>query len=188
MYAQLILITFRHQRPISENAVEFGELETFLRLNEKYDAALEEDRPAPVVQPVGVPGASEPLQMTPDHIRAKILATTPSPLRKGKSAVIPVNKRVGELDAGSELVGFGLQGVKVTHDELADLVAELGLDGDEAGDLVKGLSGFDMGNPKSKSSSSGDVKGISKSVSKEVPDTPDGDAERERKTDVVATE
>jgi len=36
-----------------------------------------------------------------------------------------------------------LQGVKVTDDELRDLVAELGLDGDEAGDLVKGLSSSD---------------------------------------------
>lgn len=31
--------------------------------------------------------------------------------------------------------------MRVTEAELADLVAELGLDGDEAGDLVKGLSG-----------------------------------------------
>jgi len=165
-----------------ENAVEFGELDTFLRLNEKYDASFEEDRPAPVVQPVGVPGAAEPLQMTPDHIRTKILATTPSPLGKGKSAGIPVNKRVGELDVGSELVGFGLQGVKVTHDELADLVAELGLDGDEAGDLVKGLSGFDIGKAKS-TSNSGDAKEMRKSVSEVLdtkePDTPVGDVEKE---------
>jgi len=174
MYAQFMFIFFGHQRSISENAVEFGELDTFLRLNEKYDASLEEDRPAPVVQPVGVPGAAEPLQMTPDHIRTKILATTPSPLRKGKSAGIPVNKRVGELDVGSELVGFGLQGVKVTHDELADLVAELGLDGDEAGDLVKGLSGFDIGKAKS-TSNSGDAKEMRKSVS-EVLDTKEPDA------------
>ena len=54
-----------------------------------------------------------------------------------KGKVLPVNKRVGEFDVGDELSGYGLQGVKVTEDELRDLVAELGLDGDEA---VKGLS------------------------------------------------
>jgi hypothetical protein len=31
------------------------------------------------------------------------------------------------------------QGVRVTHDDLAALVEELGLEGDEAADLVKGL-------------------------------------------------
>jgi hypothetical protein len=123
----------------SESAVEFGELEVFLRMNESYNAAVEEDRPAPVVKPVGVPGAASPLQMTPEHLRTKIFSTSPSPLR-GKDKV-PANKREGEFDVSTELSGFGLQGVKVTHDELAELVAELGLDGDDAGDLVKGLSG-----------------------------------------------
>ena len=61
----------------------------------------------------------------------------PSPL-KGKD--VPVNKRVGEINVGDELSGYGLQGVKVTEDELRDLVADLGLDGDEAGDLVKSLA------------------------------------------------
>ena len=186
----------RHQNPISENAVEFGELETFLRLNEKYDAALEEDRPAPVVQPVGVPGAAEPLQMTPDHIRTKILATTPSPLRKGKSAGVPVNKRVGEFDVGTELVGFGLQGVKVTRDELAELVAELGLDGDDAGELVKGLGGGDTEDANSKSSSKvvrGDANEARETVAQEVvdakgADTHDTDTESQRKTEVAPTE
>lgn len=39
-----------------------------------------------------------------------------------------------------ELTGYGLQGVKVTDDDLLALVEELGLGGEEAGDLVKGLS------------------------------------------------
>ena len=183
-----------HQNPISENAVEFGELETFLRLNEKYDAALEEDRPAPIVQPVGVPGAAEPLQMTPDHIRTKILATTPSPLRKGKSAGVPVNKRVGEFDVGTELVGFGLQGVKVTRDELAELVAELGLDGDDAGELVKGLSGGggEVANPTSKVVQA-DASEAKETVAQGVVDarrgdTRDTDTESQRKTEVAPTE
>jgi hypothetical protein len=41
---------------------------------------------------------------------------------------------------GEELVGYGLQGVKVTDDDLLALVEELGLGGEEAGELVKGLS------------------------------------------------
>ena len=123
----------------SEEAVEHGELDDFLRLNESYDVAVDEDRPAPVVQPIGVPGAVMPLQMTPERLRTKLLSSSPSPL-KGKGTSIPVNKREGEFDISTELSGFGLQGVMVTGDELADLVAELGLDGDDAGDLVKGLS------------------------------------------------
>ena len=76
--------------------------------------------------------------MTPDRLKSKIMAQPLASPLKGKA--IPINKRVGEFDAGDELNGYGLQGVKVTEDELRDLVAELGLDGDEAGDLVKGLS------------------------------------------------
>lgn len=63
-------------------------------------------------------------------------AASPSPLRskiKGQSAQ--------EFDVGTELVGFGLQGVKVTNDELRELVEELGLDEADAGELVKGLGG-----------------------------------------------
>lgn len=79
--------------------------------------------------------------MTPEHLRDKVRTPTQSPLKgKGRGADIPVNKREGEFDISTELVGYGLQGVKVTEQDLIDLVAELGLDGDEAGDLVKGLS------------------------------------------------
>jgi len=120
-----------------EDAVEHDELDTFLRLKDKWDPDIDEDRPAPVVKPVGVPGASLPLQMTPDRLKSKIMAQAPASPSIGK---VPVNKRVGEFDVGDELSGYGLQGVKVTEDELRDLVAELGLDGDEAGDLVKGLT------------------------------------------------
>ncbi len=79
-----------------------------------------------------------PLQMTPERLKSKILAKpVSSPLARPQ---IPVNKREGEFDISTELSGYGLQGVRVTEDELRDLVAELGLDGDDAGDLVKGLS------------------------------------------------
>ncbi|KAG6818057.1 hypothetical protein H0H87_009212 [Tephrocybe sp. NHM501043] len=122
----------------SEDAVEYGELDTFLRLNETWNA--DEDQPVIPVQPIGVPGAVLPLQMTPDHLKKKILAQPPpdSPL-KGKS--IPVNKRQGEFDISRELEGYGLQGVNVTDDDLRKLAAELGLDDDEAGELVKELAG-----------------------------------------------
>ncbi|KAF4605099.1 hypothetical protein EYR40_003882 [Pleurotus pulmonarius] len=123
----------------SEEAVEYGELETFLRLKDSWNAEIDEDRPAPVAQPIGVPGAVAPLQMTPEHLRSKILAPTSSPL-KGKGKPLAENKKQGLFDVGDELIGFGLQGVKVTEDELMNLVAELGLDGDEAKDLVEGLS------------------------------------------------
>ena len=109
-----------------------------MRLKDKWDPTIDEDRPAPVAKPVGVPGASSPLQMTPDRLKSKIMAKPPPSPLKGKA--LPVNKRIDEFDIGEELSGFGLQGIKVTDEELRDLVAELGLDGDEAGDLVKGLS------------------------------------------------
>ncbi|KAG6832282.1 hypothetical protein H0H92_003515 [Tricholoma furcatifolium] len=120
-----------------EDAVEAGDLNTFLRLNETWHG--DDDQPSIPVQPIGVPGAVLPLQMTPDHLKKKILAQPQESPLKGKA--IPVNKRQDEFDISTELEGFGLQGVNVTEDELRNLVAELGLDGDEAGELVKGLSG-----------------------------------------------
>jgi SH3 domain-binding glutamic acid-rich protein len=117
----------------SEEAVEYDELSTFLRLNETWDEEIDGRRPAPPVQPVGVPGASSPSQMT-NHKPS--FAASPSPLRsknKGQSAQ--------EFDVGTELVGFGLQGVKVTDDELLELVEELGLNDADAGEFVKGLGG-----------------------------------------------
>ncbi|TDL28625.1 hypothetical protein BD410DRAFT_781140 [Rickenella mellea] len=110
-----------------EEAVEYAELNKFLRLDEEWDEELDAGRSSLPARPVGVPGASTPQQVTghkPSY------AATPSPLRKG----------VKEMDMGEELPGFGLQGLKVTDDEIADLVKDLGLEGDEATDLVKGLS------------------------------------------------
>lgn len=77
--------------------------------------------------------------MTPEHLKTKILAQNSSPLR-GKGSAVPVNKREGEFDVSTELSGYGLQGVTATEDELRDLIEELGLGGDDAGDLLKGLS------------------------------------------------
>ncbi|KAH8835881.1 hypothetical protein DL96DRAFT_1702836 [Flagelloscypha sp. PMI_526] len=126
-----------------EEAVEYGELDTFLRLKEEWH----DDADVKILpqQHIAVPGAHTPLQMTPEAQRVKILAANASadasPSRGTKQ--IPVNKLKEEeqIDLGDEFSGYGLQGVKVTNDELAALVAELGLDGDDAGDLVRGLAG-----------------------------------------------
>jgi hypothetical protein len=129
---------------VSEDAVEQDELDIFLRRREEWDPIFDEDRPMPEVKPVGVPGAVTPLEMTSEPLRKKILAGSPrpSPLRGNKN--IPVNKRTNELDVGNELGDHGLEGVKATRDELRALVEELGLAGDDAGDLVKSLSGLSI--------------------------------------------
>ncbi|KAF9244564.1 hypothetical protein BU15DRAFT_41989 [Melanogaster broomeanus] len=116
-------------------AVEYDELDIFLRLKETWDAAVDEDRPAPAVKPVGVPGAVPVSQMTPDHHKPKFFPQDPdTPLK-------PVNKREGDFDISTELEGFGLQGVRVTDDDLRQLVEDLGLEGDEAEDMVKSFGG-----------------------------------------------
>ncbi|KZS95989.1 hypothetical protein SISNIDRAFT_483397 [Sistotremastrum niveocremeum HHB9708] len=120
-----------------EEAVEYGELDTFLRLNEDYDPEIEEDHPLLPAGPVGVPGAASPLQMNKDHKPS--YSATPSPLRK------KTGKEHEEFDVGEELTGFGLQGVKVTNAELLKLAEELGLSGDDAKDLVGGLGALDLG-------------------------------------------
>ena len=152
--------------------MEYGELESFLRLNETWDETIEETRPTLPAKPIGVPGASSPSQMaTPAH-RALFNASpggASSPLRgttttatatataaasssSSSSAAATLEsspaegkeslrkRREAEFDVGEELSGYGLQGVKVTDDDLLALVEELGLGGEDAGDLVKGLS------------------------------------------------
>lgn len=170
--------------------MEYNELDQFFRRNEEWDESVE--RPSLPVKPVGVPGASLPMQMTPEHIKSKILAQPlqASPLR-GK-APKPINKidETSQIDIGEELSGFGLQGVKVTEDELRDMIEQLGLGGDEAEDLLQGLSdntqktaskGLDKGKEKGKevAESEGDVKGAGdiKKVIKEA-ETSKGDAEQ----------
>jgi len=113
-----------------EDAMEYGELDTFLRLKETW--VEDEDHPQLAAQPIGVPGATPPPKL---NVKP---SPSPSPLKdKGK-------KGEKQLDLGIELDDAGLQGVTVTDEELADLVKELGLEGDEAGDLVKGLSGAEI--------------------------------------------
>lgn len=118
-----------------EEAVETEGLATFLRLNESWDIAIDEDRLAPDAKPVGVPGAVPIAQMTPEHHKPRFFPRDPdTPLK-------PVNKHEGDYDVSMELEGYGLQGVRVTDDDLRLLVEELGLEGDDAEDMVKSLGG-----------------------------------------------
>jgi SH3 domain-binding glutamic acid-rich protein len=123
----------------SEDAVEFNELSRFLRLDDAYDPEVEEERPLLQSSVIGVPGVATSLQMTPERLRPALLAGSSSSSPLSGKAAIPVNKRDDEFDVSTELSGFGLQGVKVSEDDLAALVKELGLEGDDATDLVKGL-------------------------------------------------
>jgi len=158
----------------SEEAVEYDELNTFFRLSEtwnvKEDSLMAEPK-LPEAKPIGVPGAMMPLQMTPDRLKEKITAQPPkSPLSgAGGKKSMPVNKRAGERDLGDELRGYGLQGVKVTDDELLDLVKGLGLDDDAAGDLVKDLGGSKSKVSKEKKSQEPSVQAEEEEV-KEKPE------------------
>jgi len=133
--------------------MEYGELDIFLRMKETW--VEDEDHPQLAAQPIGVPGATPPPKL---NVKPSA-SPSPSPLKnKGK-------KGGKEVDLGIELDDAGLQGVTVTDDELADLVKELGLEGDEAGDLVKGLSGAEVFGDEKESSadaskSSGTVEEI----------------------------
>ncbi|KZV76997.1 hypothetical protein PENSPDRAFT_597526 [Peniophora sp. CONT] len=142
-----------------EEAVEFDELDVFLRRNDSWDPEIDELRPAPPVKPIGVPGAASPSQMAkPEHKRYFTPSPQPSPLkgkageRSASNALKPNDpgyqamvdelhrRNEQEFDVSEELSGYGLQGVKVTEDDLLALVEELGLGGEEAGSLARGLS------------------------------------------------
>ncbi|KAH8099429.1 hypothetical protein BXZ70DRAFT_1009238 [Cristinia sonorae] len=113
-----------------EDAVEYGELETFLRLNEDY-VPSEFSTPAPEEKPVGVPGAYSPNQMNPKHRPSLSPSPSGSPL-KNKGKVVSTNE---------ELAEYGIHDVELTEDDLSALMQELGMGGADASDLAKGLSG-----------------------------------------------
>ncbi|KDQ16776.1 hypothetical protein BOTBODRAFT_129713 [Botryobasidium botryosum FD-172 SS1] len=141
-----------------EDAVEYGELDTFLRLKEEYDPVMDGRLPSLPVQQVGVPGAHSPAQIT--NQKPSFSATT-SPL-----------KQKGEVDIGERLGGFGLEGVTVTEEELADLVHSLGLDGEEADDLVKGLDfGPSKGKAPADTKASGGVSKLTPKPKASLPTT-----------------
>ncbi|KAI0348519.1 hypothetical protein BDW22DRAFT_1350751 [Trametopsis cervina] len=116
-----------------EEAVEFNELDIFLRRKEDYKP-FEDEKELLHAEPVGVPGAYSPLQMNPNHAPSRSPSPSPLALRE---------KEKKEIKAGDTLAEFGLQDVSVSLDDLQALVEELGLGGDEASDLVKGLAGTD---------------------------------------------
>ena len=119
----------------SEDAVEHGELAIFLRLNEKWDPEIDGEKPVKAPKPIGVPGAHMPSQMNKDH-KPSYSKIPPLP---------PDKKREDdEFDVSTELSGFGLQGVKMTNDELQQLAQELGLGKDDAANLAKGLGNLDI--------------------------------------------
>jgi len=124
-----------------EEAVECETLDTFLRLNETWES-LEDDKPPLEVKPIGVAGAFLPLQMNPKH--RPTLSPGPSP---AKPAVAD-GSRGKEIDAGEELSEYGLEGVKVSEQDLMDLVSEL-IGEEDAGDLLGVGKKQDTGDSKS---------------------------------------
>lgn len=113
-----------------DEAVEFGELDQFFKVNEPWGEEDEAITPAPSPQkPIGVPGVATPLQMTGQ--KPSFSASPSKPPKKTAN-------RTKSIDVGTEL-GFGLEGVKVSQEEMLELVESLGLGGDDADDLVKGL-------------------------------------------------
>ncbi|KAJ1311258.1 hypothetical protein OPQ81_009756 [Rhizoctonia solani] len=123
-----------------EEAVEFGELDRFFRLNEPWGEEDEALTPAPSPQkPIGVPGVATPSQITGQ--RPSFAPSPSKPLKKS-------TPRTKSVDIGAEL-GFGLEGVKLTEEEMLELVESLGLGGADAGELVKDL-GFSSSKAPSK--------------------------------------
>ena len=79
-----------------EEAVEYDELDIFLRRNEEWNPDIDDDYGL-VEQPTGVPGAYMPNQMT---------GQTPSHAPQG--AVAQPAVRPGEMDMGEYMSGYGL--------------------------------------------------------------------------------
>ena len=115
---------------ISEEAVECGELDVFLRRNEDWDEELFGPAKKLEVKPVGVPGAYSPSQMNPSHKPTISPHPTPTKPKDGT--------RGKEIDVSEELGEYGLEGVTVDEQDLMDLVSEL-IGEEGAGDLVKGF-------------------------------------------------
>lgn len=145
----------------SEEAVEFNELDIFLRRREEWKP-FEDEKTLLRAEPIGVPGAYSPLQMYPKHAPSR--SPSPSPL-----AVKEKEKK--EVVAGVELAEFGLQDVSVSMDELKALVEELGLGGEEANDLVKGLAGDSSSTSKPASGKQTDTKPVAKLATLKKVDT-----------------
>ena len=89
---------------LSEEAVEFDELDIFLRRNDSWDPEIDELRPPPPVKPIGVPGAASPSQMgKPEHKRYFTPSPQPSPL-KGKAGERSASNALKPSDPGYQSV------------------------------------------------------------------------------------
>ncbi|CAE6451641.1 unnamed protein product [Rhizoctonia solani] len=144
-----------------EEAVEFGELDRFFRLNEAWGE--EDEALAPVhapQKPIAVPGVA-----TPSQITGQRPSFAPSPSQPSKK----LTPRTKSIDVGAEL-GFGLEGVKLTQEEMLELVESLGLGGEDAGDLVKGL-GLSTSKTSSKTTSDNPPAPVAPLVSKKATKT-----------------
>lgn len=115
---------------ISEEAVECGDLDRFLRRNEEWDEEVFGHSKKLEVKPVGVPGAYSPLEMNPSHKPTNSPCPTPTKPKDGS--------RGKEIDVGEELGEYGLDGVTVDEQDLMDLVSEL-IGEEGAGELMKGF-------------------------------------------------
>ncbi|PSS37587.1 hypothetical protein PHLCEN_2v603 [Hermanssonia centrifuga] len=165
-----------------EEAVEFDELDIFLRRNEDYKPP-EDERPGLEAKPIGVPGAYSPLQMFPKHAPSR--SPSPSPLKLKE-------KEKGEIDASEHLGAFGLEGVRVSADDLRALIEELGLGGDAAKDLVKDLGGdSEPATPEKKDSGSAPASADKEGESAVVPEIlvqPEGESDAKEKAEEVKAE
>ncbi|KAG8911323.1 hypothetical protein FRC00_006698, partial [Tulasnella sp. 408] len=125
-----------------EAAVEAGDhvMRQFLRLDEEYNEELERawNTPAPEVVPIGVPGVQKPSEIS-GH-QTVWHGPKDKPIDRSKVVKHDAKLAEGEIDLTETLGEFGLEGVVVTEDELAELVAELNLNKEEAANLVKGIA------------------------------------------------
>ena len=127
--------------------MECEDLDTFLRRNEEWDEELFGPSKKLEAKPVGVPGAYSPLEMNPSH--KPVASPRPAPTK------LKDESRGREIDVGNELSGYGLEGVKVSEQDLMDLVSEL-IGEEGADDLVRG---FQVPAPKKKEAKEAEKKG-----------------------------
>ncbi|KAG8963331.1 hypothetical protein FRC05_004768 [Tulasnella sp. 425] len=125
-----------------EAAVEAGDhvMRKFLKLDEEYNEDVDRfwNTPAPEVVPIGVPGVQKPSEISGHETVWH--GPKDKPIDRSKVVKHDAKLAVGEIDLTETLGEFGLDGVIVTADELAELVGELNLNKEEAANLVKGIA------------------------------------------------
>ncbi|KAG9007314.1 hypothetical protein FRB90_009456 [Tulasnella sp. 427] len=102
-----------------------------------YDAVRYTTACSPPFNAYRLPSSAKP-------VSARILThsgiTHTQPIDRSKVVKHDAKLAEGEIDLTETLGAFGLEGVVITQDELADLVAELDLGKEEAANLVKGIA------------------------------------------------